>query len=82
MNMMDFGVSQHLAMFDESNRSSEPDKSLRSCASLDELIENSGDESVRSLETQSEADLDDYVESHGFMNYWPLTCGSCSSGSR
>ena len=74
VNMLDFGVSQHLAMLDESNRSSVPDESRRRCASLDELfeIENSGEESERSLETRSEADLDD-VDSHGFMNYWPLT---------
>mmetsp|Transcript_23224 Transcript_23224/g.37836 ORF Transcript_23224/g.37836 Transcript_23224/m.37836 type:complete len:368 (-) Transcript_23224:383-1486(-) len=74
VNMLDFGVSQHLAMLDESNRSSVPDESRRRCAALDELfeIENSGEESERSLETRSEADLDD-VDSHGFMNYWPLT---------
>ena len=76
VNLMDFGVSEHLAMLDESCRSSLPDESRRSFASLETpLIKNCFgkdgiEESWRSIETRSEADLEDYADSYQFMN-WP-----------
>ncbi len=87
VNMMDFGVSQRLAVLDESLRGCIVDESIRSCASLDELdqlkeefefdnCDEEGREFADNLDgsIRSEGDLDDYVDSYGFMS-WPSTTG-------
>ncbi len=97
VNMMDFGVSQRLVVLDESLRGCILDESIRSCASLDELdqlkeefefdiCDEEGREFADELDgsIRSEGDLDDYVDSYGFMN-WPSTpqekeVGGCGRG--
>ena len=83
VNMMDFGVSHRLEVLDESVKDSVLDDSRRSCTALDELdrlkeeceLDKSDEEELeRSLNGSvlSEGDLDDYVDSYGFMN-WPAS---------
>ena len=83
VNIMDFGVSPRLEVLDESLKDCVLYESRRSCAALDELerlkeeieLDKSGEEELeRGLNGSvvSEGDLDDYVDSYGFMN-WPAS---------